>query len=424
MLRLFLLSLTCCAIVTFGAITYTDNVQLIGSDGNINYYTITTVATTTTTTQPPLADYIEYLIDETGGTNVAGLVDDTSGNGYDGIPTGLTWVPATNGAKGNWFSLNDGGDYILSTNLPVVDYAMLYREKGNGSRAWGLITPDYIGSLYVTTNATSIEWGDGSSANDNYIGMAFAYTNDQTSADWQSLWFETMTNYGLPVWYYNNRATYSNATMLVTFASTYGDLSGTTNNLARTGVPVNMSIVNGIGVFNGSSAKVTMSEETRYDYDDTDPFSILAWIYVSSFGAGDTIVSKAESTGNQNGYWFRLQSVSNLEFYVIKDFSPDQYFYVTSPADSLVVDTWHHVAMTKATGTAAATVKLYIDGIEQVVTIGHDTLVSGILNNIRLVLGSRATGQYFDGRMDEVVVSSGVLASNTIFSIYSEGAPE
>ena len=43
---------------------------------------------------------LEYLLDEAGGTNASGLVDDTSGNNYDGTPTGISWTAGTNGHIG------------------------------------------------------------------------------------------------------------------------------------------------------------------------------------------------------------------------------------------------------------------------------------------------------------------------------------
>jgi PKD repeat protein len=181
---------------------------------------------------------------------------------------------------------------------------------------------------------------------------------------------------------------------------------------------------NAIHVFDGESALQFNGENSfvscpaAASLNLTGPLTIEAWIYPESWGEFTAIG------------WGRIIDKKNISLYLIKRFPPlnvhsltvsfshsnDIISHSSTPDSSIVLNQWHHVAVTY---DGDNTVRMYIDGIEQTVT--YTTQPSGAIRGNaeeNLYIGNDGnTENTFEGIIDEiriwgVVRSGGEIADN------------
>ncbi len=156
--------------------------------------------------------------------------------------------------------------------------------------------------------------------------------------------------------------------------------------------------------FDGTNDYVTIANESNFDFDNTDSFSIEAWIKTTAVSG--RIVSKMYQADPYTGYEMNVSSTGKLEFLVRNDNSPSNYFIEFSTTD-INDGIWHHVAVTYDGTSDISGSELYIDGVLEATTSTANTLTGSILNNYPVTIGNRAnlgTPYYFNGYIDEVRV--------------------
>jgi hypothetical protein len=170
--------------------------------------------------------------------------------------------------------------------------------------------------------------------------------------------------------------------------------------------------------FNGNTY-TTIANETKFDFNSADPFSITFWSWLPSTLGQNTIFAKTNdwvgttSAGYGVGY-----NTTGYVFFKVNDgtvvISKD-----TNAATSL--NAWNFFSVTKGTGLTDAALKIYKNGVD--VTNGNEagTLGSTILNNLSPVIGAESdTGRKADNgvKLDEVRVYSKELSSSEVNTIY------
>ncbi|MCF6153372.1 MAG: hypothetical protein E3K38_14035 [Candidatus Kuenenia stuttgartiensis] len=174
------------------------------------------------------------------------------------------------------------------------------------------------------------------------------------------------------------------------------DSSGNGNDGVINGGAAWTTGANGIGGglgFNGIDAFVDIG-----DIDLTDAFTIAAWIKSSVLGSKSTILGKAFQTyqlfiSPQNSILFQSNSGTQLVYDA-----------------GLVVDTWHHIAVTFNTIDGMV---LYVNGVA---VAANSTTAILNTNNVLTKIG--ATGfipkDFFQGTIDEVRIYSRSLAAEEV----------
>ena len=191
--------------------------------------------------------------------------------------------------------------------------------------------------------------------------------------------------------------------------------------------PTTGGISNGALSFDGVDDYVDIANESNFDFDRTDPFSISAWVYDNKTSGFSYVVTKVLNGTNWPGYRFMLDS-TNRKLYgllvgVTGGTAGGDAIDVRTYAGTLSVNAWHHIAMTYDGSATAAGVRLYIDGADMAHDVTHDGLVSSMLNNQTVHLGKSPSdgGGRLDGYLDDVRVYNRVLSGDDVRALYYGG---
>ncbi|MEP2608760.1 MAG: LamG-like jellyroll fold domain-containing protein, partial [Cyclobacteriaceae bacterium] len=158
--------------------------------------------------------------------------------------------------------------------------------------------------------------------------------------------------------------------------------------------------------FDGTDDLISVGTGTSLQFENADQFTIEAWVNTATGTGNRSIAGNELNAGTYRGYIFFLDG--NVPQLLIRsDFnggsSSDELWVAASNAIS--TSQWHHVAVTYDGSTAAAGIKLYVDGTVQSVTVISDNLTGSILNGNEFNIGSRDQAEaLFSGQIDEVRV--------------------
>jgi hypothetical protein len=174
--------------------------------------------------------------------------------------------------------------------------------------------------------------------------------------------------------------------------------------------------------FDGTSSVATVANESAFDFEQDDAFSISSWVKVVGDNSEQKIFNKMDNGAPNRGYEFFVHNDNFLSAYLISSWSGDAIFVQGNTA--INDDQWHHVAMTYAGTSTAPDVKLYLDGVLESTSINNDSLASTILTDISPNIGNRNGGSlYFEGNIDELKVYNYERTQEQIIEDMNAGHP-
>ena len=160
--------------------------------------------------------------------------------------------------------------------------------------------------------------------------------------------------------------------------------------------------------FGGSSLLLDGSDDNLYlnSTDDfgfgTGDFTIEAWIYANDYTGSKTLLD------------FRPDiTLDDAIHFYINNGLPSVYINgttVLASPDTLLINTWYHVAVSRNSGT----MKLFVDGIEK----DSDTITTNLGTSKPLFIGADYSGiaNYWNGYFDDIRVIKGTAVYTTGFS--------
>ena len=164
-------------------------------------------------------------------------------------------------------------------------------------------------------------------------------------------------------------------------------------------------------------------------FDTATPFSAAAWVN-GPLTQDSTIVGRMRQGSSFTGWELHVgtpaggSSAGKLNVWLINSFG-SSYIQVNSPKIAMD-DSWHHVGFTYDGRSAAAGVKIFVDGLDATGPATADNLNATILaDDAELNMGSRQNGaaHFFQGNMSEVSVWSTALTPQNMLYLYNQGIP-
>ena len=181
--------------------------------------------------------------------------------------------------------------------------------------------------------------------------------------------------------------------------------------------------------FNGST-NLNVPNESDYDFEHTDPFSISLWFNSDDLATATSqpLLVKASGLGT-TGYSLYLDNSDHLVLSISNRLANPDELQVLASGFTAAQDTWYHVSVTyDGTGSTngISSVNMYIDGVPQ--TVIQDgatgTVTQSILNNSPIRIGgmpSNAGNQHLYGALDDIRIYDGVLTQQEVGDLYALG---
>jgi len=197
----------------------------------------------------------------------------------------------------------------------------------------------------------------------------------------------------------------------------YGRLtvSDTDNKMSLSNITAQVGAV-GQSMTNTTSKFVTLANETNFDFNGNNPFSIEAWIYPTATTDFRTIAGKTDGT---RGYILTLYTGSYEPYFYILDTSGQRR---VRAGVAVTPNQWNHVVATYDGSGNISGAKIFVNNggdTTVVVTAGATT---SIMNNSSLKVGTWETaGYYFLGNIDELIVYDKALSVSEISASYNSG---
>lgn len=152
---------------------------------------------------------------------------------------------------------------------------------------------------------------------------------------------------------------------------------------------------------------MTVPHSADLNFANTAAFSFSIW-WKTSDVSNNTFFQKASNNAGNNGYTFDIDNNGRTEFQFRGTGAGDRIRVRTDSFTSGRNGSWHNAIVTKASGsTAASTVRIYIDGVNQTLNVLNDTLTGSTTNTDILSVGANIGG------------ASRVLANVDEFSIWN-----
>ena len=370
---------------------------------------------------------------------------------------------------------NDGTDYIFSIAADGNNYiflrqdsstGLLYSFSGSSTANTGLLTPTnitdwncytitwdkaadtinyYLNGVFVGTDSTVGTWAGSLSSTRAVIGARLTDTTNAGNGTLDDFRFynyvrstkeiiedvsggaNTLLGKPSPVSYWNldegggQSANDSNSTYGNTFQL---GSSSSSDSADPTWTAKGNCIINSCLDFDGSSDRLLQSAVSFSDIEDLTDMTLSAWINADTISDGGTIFYSgeggSETAADNERYFLRWDTTSgnDLEYGHEYGTGSDEYNVFDV---NLSTGTWYYVAFVR--DMTANTVKLYVNGKQAGSTFNYtNDYSSGGSGEFGIGADDNGTaGTFFDGKIDEVKIYSGVLNSSEILIDYNGG---
>ncbi len=152
----------------------------------------------------------------------------------------------------------------------------------------------------------------------------------------------------------------------------------------------------------------------------TQSRTCVAWIKTSLTIGNNAIVSWGDYTASGGGWLFKIDTATGA---LRVSLSSGGYILGTK---DLIDDQWHHVAaVLENDGTPTISdIKLYVDGVEEAVTVADKTILTVSFDNVKIgSISVSSTTVYFKGSIDDVRIYDFALTDEMIDQIYNQLPP-
>ena len=172
--------------------------------------------------------------------------------------------------------------------------------------------------------------------------------------------------------------------------------------------------------FDGFNESIVI-DNTFFNIDPSQPFTFSAWVKLNSLPYSiNPIVSKY---ANPTGYFLSINNLGQIRL-DLQNNGGINGLRVNS-SDTITLGDWQNITVTYDGSFLASGVKMYINGVESVISIANNSLSGGISNTSFLNFGAiSSAGLYLDGFLNDFRAWDMVLNSTDVLSEYNGGTPK
>lgn len=204
--------------------------------------------------------------------------------------------------------------------------------------------------------------------------------------------------------------------------------NGNTGTLTNGGTFTTGQINNSVDL-DGTNDFVSIANESNFDFERTQSFTLSAWVYRDTNTTDDFIFNKVTADAARTGYEVYLYNSGScggdgcLVVRVNNNANLSNMLWVTTNVSAVPLSTWNHVVVTYDGSSNASGIKAYVNGTSLMgLTVATNSLSASILNNVNLEVGGGSTDP-FDGRIDDARVYNRVLSAAEIQELYIASFP-
>lgn len=245
---------------------------------------------------------------------------------------------------------------------------------------------------------------------------------------------EPSTSYGTPQGYYVTRQesgvyreTPWNVPMPIAHWKLDGKESGMNNYGSDTLFPLehhadypskakftNGMISKAIQFDNDNFLQTNINNESNFDFEHTDPFSISTWVQYTGTANMGIVTKLTNLAATTTGFYLRAIS-GNIQF-ALNESTPTGN-NISTPL-TYNDGEWHNVVATYDGSSNKNGMQLYVDGIS-VVTGASNTLVATILNDEKITIGGDSAGtELITGKIDDVRIWDSEISASNVLALY------
>lgn len=154
---------------------------------------------------------------------------------------------------------------------------------------------------------------------------------------------------------------------------------------------------------------ITTADDTDFDFERTDPFSVSVWMKTVIDNAFKTILGHRDGSSPYRGWeLYQGPSVDRQRhgFVLISDHTTVNEIDVYTNADTIDANTWQRYSITYDGSSDAVGVKLYINGALHADVDGADALTATIKIAADMTFGGRDGSGAFEGLLDEIRIAA------------------
>jgi hypothetical protein len=156
------------------------------------------------------------------------------------------------------------------------------------------------------------------------------------------------------------------------------------------------------------------------DYEKDHAFSYGAWVRAGKVGLSGGILARMDEKNDFRG-WDLFQNDRSFTVHIVNTW-PNNALKVTTQKPSIRPGVWQHVFVTYDGSGKGQGVKMYIDGVEQVMKIEVNALKGSIKTTTPTRVGQRSDVQVFhEGSVQDVRIYDRRLAANEVLMLSKVG---